>query len=586
MKNYLLLFISLLVFQTGLQSQYDSTTVIALRKKVKGFEKTGEQDSIFYYEKISLDIARKINYKKGIAHSAGVLGHYYLNKGDFPKALDYLFNALKFYEELGSKNGISVQLANIATIYDSQGDYRKSLDYNERALKIAESNGDTKLASTTLSNMGIVYSKLNDFGKAKTCILKALSVDNLSNDKEGIARNLINIGYIHSEKRYDKEALNYFIKALEMSKELGDKDKIATCLVNIGMAYSSLKDYQNAEKYLTEALRVAAETGDINLMSQLEYQATEFYTENDKDKEAFVHYKKHISLRDSVYNEENTKNSVKSEMNYEFEKKAAAIKYEHDIQVLKLESDNLRQKQLRIFLIVLLVLLVMLLIVAKRAYDAKKNKAEFMATENNRKEVLLQEVHHRINNNLQIISSLLTLQANSVEDEKLNEYLKQSQNRIQSLAALHELLYQNDSPLQINMRHYLNKVLDFHRDILKTLSCKVTMEVNVTEASFPTKLAVPVALIVNELVTNAIKYAFQGKETGRIRVSLEPFLNEIDTWVLGVNDNGKGLPVDDVLRKDSLGIKLVTILSKQIKGSITKNNSPGASFEIVFSKPQ
>jgi two-component sensor histidine kinase len=219
---------------------------------------------------------------------------------------------------------------------------------------------------------------------------------------------------------------------------------------------------------------------------------------------------------------------------------------------------------------------------AKRAFDNKKRVADFMASENERKEMLLQEVHHRINNNLQIISSLLTLQANSVGDERLNNYLMQSQNRIQSLSVLHELLYQNDSSLQININEYLNKVLEFHKDVLSTMSNKVDIKLNIADVSFPTKIAVPLALIVNELVTNSIKYAFNDTNDGLINIFLLPIENEKNKWKLSVSDSGKGLPMDTNFRKDSLGLRLVAIMVKQIKGDLIKSNTPGATFEIFF----
>lgn len=585
MKFYFCVLISFFVWCSS-YSQSDSNSINSLLKRAKTFEDNNQNDSALNYQNKALLLSQSSAYKLGVARSLSAMGRIQMHKGKYPEALDCFFKALQLYEEIKSRSGELIQLGNIGIVYDNQGDLQKALDYYFKALSISESINDLKHASIQHCNIAIVYLRRQDHLKAKEFFFKALAMDKQLHNQEGVARNLSNIGSVFTDQGEYNSSLEYHLKALSEAKELNDPFLLASSMANVGSVYGFLKNPDKAEFYLLQSLKEAEKAGDLDLKSQLELITSEVYEDMKNAPMALKHYKNHVKLRDSVYNEENTKKSVRSEMNYIFEKKAAATKYENDIRMLKLESDNLRQKQLRIFLIIILALMILLLFFGKRAYDAKKIKAEFMAAENNRKEVLLQEVHHRINNNLQIISSLLTLQANSVEDEKLNEYLKQSQNRIQSLAALHELLYHNDSPLQINMHQYLNKVLDFHRNILQTLSCKVIMEVNVTEASFPTKLAVPVALIVNELVTNAIKYAFQGKETGKIRVSLEPFLNESDSWVLGVNDNGNGLPAQDQVRKDSLGIKLVNILSKQIKGSITKNNNPGASFEIVFSKPQ
>jgi two-component sensor histidine kinase len=583
MKFWSLLLPVLIFFNCNIFSQNDTNAVNLLSQKIAAFDKNHQEDSVLIYAQNSLAISQKINYELGIAKALDRIGVVYMHKGDYPKALDNFFKALPIFEKLQNKAGVLIQYGNIGIIYDNQNDNAKALDYYFKALKISESINDKKHASIQYCNIAIVYGKENDFKKTEIYCLKALEIDKALNDKEGIARNLINIGSLYNDQKKYAEALNYFIEAFAISKEIGDKYQIAGCLVNMASVHSYLKHYKKAEELFLQSLKAAEKVDDLDLKKQIELIVSEFYTELKNDNLAFIHYKKYIVLRDSVYNEENTKKSVKAEMNYSFEKKQTATKFEYDKIVYKLESENKLHKQLQVFFIISIILILGLLFFAKRAYDSKKKIADFMASESNRKEVLLQEVHHRINNNLQIISSLLTLQANSANDEKLTEYLKQSQNRIQSLSALHELLYENDSPLQINMNEYLNKVLDFHRDVLKTLANKVEIKLKITDVSFPTKMAVPLALIVNELVTNSIKYAFNDSNNGQINISLLQIGNEKNEWQLRVSDSGKGLPADNNFRKDSLGLRLVTIMVKQLNGILTKSNTPGATFEILFS---
>lgn len=561
-------------------TQNDTNTINLLSQKILVFDENHQEDSVIVYAKRCLTISQKINYEIGIAKAFSRMGVVYMHKGNYPDALNCFFKALSIYEKLNDKTGVLIQYGNIGIVFDNQNDNAKALDYYFKALKISESINDKPHASIQYCNIAIVYSKSNDLQKTKNYFLKALEIDKELNDKEGIARNLINIGNVVFELNEYKESLDYFTEALSISKGVGDNYLIAGCLVNMGNTYYALKQNKKAENLFIESLNVVDHVADVDLKSQIELTVSEFYSNIKNDKAALIHYKKHILFRDSVYNEDNTKKSMKAEMTYSFEKKQTAIKFEHDKVVYKLESENRLHKQMRLFFIISIALVLALLFFAKRAYDNKKRVALFMASESNRKEVLLQEVHHRINNNLQIISSLLTLQANSADDEKLTEYLKQSQNRIQSLSVLHELLYQNDSPLQIKMDEYLHKVLDFHREVLATLPAKVEIEISTTNAVFSTKMAVPLALIVNELVTNSIKYAFKDAETGIISISLNA--TENNSWLLTVSDSGKGLPDDTNFRKDSLGLRLVTIMTKQIKGTLTKYNRDGAIFEIRF----
>jgi two-component system, sensor histidine kinase PdtaS len=575
-----------LFFSLNISAQRDSSSVIDLQKKYLSFNDQTETDSVLFYAEKALTLAQKINYKSGIAKALAAKGMIYMHRGDFPLALNDLFKALAAYEALHDQSGILIQLGNIGIVYDYQNDYQKALDYYFKALKIAEAVNDQKHISIQLCNIAIVYSSQKNLQKAEEYFSKALAIDKKRNDKEGISRNLANLGNVYSDMGLYQKSIDNHLKSLEIGKEIGDNYLIANCLVNIGTGYSSLKQYDKAENYFLQCLKTSEHIDDKDFKSQLEIIVSEFYEKIQKDKPALIHYKKHIALRDSIYNEENTKKSVKAEMNYEFDKKQAATKFENDKIIYKLEAENKLHKQLRLFLVIFIVLVLILLFLAKRAYDNKKQIAEFMGAESDRKEVLLQEVHHRINNNLQIISSLLTLQANNAEDERLQGYLKQSQNRIQSLSVLHELLYQNDSQLKINMKDYLNKVMDYHRDVLQTLPAKVDVVMNIADVNFPTKIAVPLALILNELVTNSMKYAFNDSETGKVNVSLSALQNEKNKWLLHVSDSGKGLPVETKMRKDSLGLRLVTIMTKQIKGALTKSSSPGATFEVQFSVPE
>jgi two-component sensor histidine kinase len=562
--------------------QNDSNAVVSLHTKIDGFIRKNQNDSVIFYAKAALELSKKINYKQGIAKSLSSEGIGYMHKGEYPKALENFFKALSVYESLKNKNGILVQYGNIGIVYDNQNDNEKALEYYSKALDISEETGDRKHASIQYCNIAIVYTKKGMLPKAGHYFMKAMEMDSIMGDRDGVARNLINLGSVFLDRKLYNDALNYFSRGLAITEKEDNKPQMAGCLVNLGYTYMDMKDYKTAETYMLRSLKTLEEVDDLNLKSEVEKLVSDFYIEAGRHKEAMQHYKAYVSLRDSVYNEENTKKSLAAEMNYGFEKKQAVTQFEHDRIVYELEAENKLHRQLRLFLIIFIVLVLVLLFFAKRAYDNKKRIAEFMGSESERKEVLLQEVQHRINNNLQIISGLLTLQADNAGDAKLSEYLRQSRGRIESLSVVHELLYKSDASLTIKMDQYINQVLDFHRSIALAGTSKVTIETTVTDTGFASKYAVPIALIVNEAVTNSLKYAFDANTDGKIFISLLPVKNEAGKWRLYISDTGKGLPEENNFRKDSLGIRLVSIMSKQIGGILTKSNSPGATFEVVF----
>lgn len=199
------------------------------------------------------------------------------------------------------------------------------------------------------------------------------------------------------------------------------------------------------------------------------------------------------------------------------------------------------------------------------------------------KELLLQEVHHRVKNNLQIISSLLNLQAGYINDEKDLEIFKDSQSRVKSMAFIHEQLYKSSDFTNINFNNYIHNLLAYLSYSHNLGPEKIKMNINVEDISLDINTAIPCGLIINELVTNSIKYAFPDGRSGTITIELHSDYE--DEYVLIVGDDGIGLPEDiDFKNTDSLGLQLVNSLSKQLEGYIELDRTNGTQFKIIFNK--
>lgn len=213
----------------------------------------------------------------------------------------------------------------------------------------------------------------------------------------------------------------------------------------------------------------------------------------------------------------------------------------------------------------------------------KKLKNEELRTSLREKEVLLKEVHHRVKNNLQIISSILNLQTSFSNDTRVNEILRESQNRVKSMAYLHESLYQNKNFSFINFSDYLINLSKnlVHSYYISTSSVELKLDVDKVDLNLDQ--AIPCGLIVNELLTNAIKYAFPDSEKGGIiSISVKEKKGLVE---ISVADNGKGLPKSfDVNKTNSLGLQLVSTLTEQLDGKLGVQNHTGAKFTITFKK--
>ncbi len=197
------------------------------------------------------------------------------------------------------------------------------------------------------------------------------------------------------------------------------------------------------------------------------------------------------------------------------------------------------------------------------------------------KEVLLQEVHHRVKNNLQVISSLLNLQSQYIEDQIVLEIFKESQQRIHSMSLIHEKLYRSENLASIDFGAYIRELAAFLLRSQKQSGQQISLSIHTDEVLLRIDTAVPCGLILNELVTNALKHAFPNGQSGEIRVELRAV--NASWFQLIVADNGIGLPANfDFKATSSLGLYLINSLVKQLNGNINLNQNQGTEFKISF----
>ena len=196
------------------------------------------------------------------------------------------------------------------------------------------------------------------------------------------------------------------------------------------------------------------------------------------------------------------------------------------------------------------------------------------------KETLLKEIHHRVKNNMQVISSLISLQAQQATELETVEMLKESQSRIRSMALIHEKLYRSGSLAEIDFGDYVDSIIDELLRMFNVAPGAITITTDVENVLFGVDTAIPCALIINELVSNSLKHAFPDGATGEVTITLHQING---TYELTVADNGEGLPPNfDFRATDSLGMQLVTALVNQLDGTITLDRTKGTTFITTF----
>ncbi len=382
---YILLFVACFSFQSkasnldSLSNYINSTpedtakveALIKLGKKLRN----GQVDSATTIFQQALQLSKKIKWKKGEALAYGTLATCKSIQSDYPGAIEYYYNALTIHEELNNLDGVAVMYAGLGVLYKNTGELDKALEFHNKALEIDLKRGDTARTSLHYGNIGVVYKHLQDFDKALEYYGKALEIDTKNNNIDGQSRHLGNIGVIHKNLENYEEAITYYFKALEISEQQNDLEGILIKSQNIGNLYILLGKYAKAEKYIQRALDLSKQLGSLNGLYSAYSKQTTLYEHMGKDKEALKSLRLAMAYKDSIFNEENKKEILRQEVNFEFEKKQAIEQAEHEKELAVAASEQKRQQLFLVFLaVVLLAVIIISFIIYKSLKNSNKQK--------------------------------------------------------------------------------------------------------------------------------------------------------------------------------------------------------------------
>lgn len=275
------------------------------------------------------------------------IGNIYNDQSNYPKALEYYLKSLKIAEVVIDKKGIGRILMSIGSIYKSESNFVKANEYYLKSLEIAEKFEDNIGIESNLGNIATIYQLQANYEKALEYYFKVLSIAEKTADKKVIGQTLGNIAGVYDYQSNSKKALEYYTKSLKNLEEAGDKQTMAYYLANIGIFYIRIGKYKDAEITLKKALISAKESGSENAELNIHNFSTILYEKTHKPALAFEHYKKYITLRDSIFSKENSKKIIRSEMNYEYEKKLAIDNAVHqsELKQQKTIADEKSKKQ-------------------------------------------------------------------------------------------------------------------------------------------------------------------------------------------------------------------------------------------------
>ncbi|NOT37129.1 MAG: sensor histidine kinase, partial [Saprospiraceae bacterium] len=400
-----------------------------------------------------------------------------------------------------------------------------------------------------------------------------------NDDKSNFKKNKGHIYFLYDN---DKKGLIENTKELEKDVKYFEDKNNHGGQMNIGLI---LYDAYVAQNRIAEAIQVLQKLS--KLYSKFNYSMAimenykllyENYSITGNYKEAYNYIFLHQQLKDSLINLENSKIINELNTKYETEKKDQEIKVLNLNQ--ELSNTRLRSEKNKNYG---LALIIGILSIATYSIFRlfRKTKEQNIIIEKSLKEknVLLKEIHHRVKNNLQFISSLLNLQSRHLEDEKALTALKEGQNRVKSMAILHQNLYQEDNLRKIESKKYFKSLIQSLFQSYNVSTDNIEWESKIDSIYIDVDQMISLGLIVNELITNALKYAFPENRKGKISFT---FLRQNERMILSVEDNGIGT-LDPVRTKNQgFGNKLITSLAKQLDADLDVNTEHGTKVSVYI----
>jgi two-component sensor histidine kinase len=559
------------------------------------FSKYILQKALFakYQNKTGIDSFFQISLDIGMRHMVGLgdtlvmattfrdYANYLKTKGDLTQAIKLLNKGFRLIPDdpglILNKLQISI---NLSEIYLDLGNYTKSKFYVEEAENQALSSDlksalDTKVAS----QYGNYFAAMGEHQQAiinHKISYKKFSGKWLNNIDPAISAYKIGLSYIE---------LDSLIKANKWFEIAGMYDinsVLATYLSALLKSKILLtnKNYNKSEAYALKAIEASRRLNS----KQKEKECLELlYTINKKanrNRESLAYLEDYIKLDEYVYRsgQELAVNELQTEYEIDLrEEKINTLNAHNEATNTKLTA----QKTLTLFTTVVLLVLSALLFFLYKLNKKLKDKNELITKANDEKKILLKEIHHRVKNNLQVISSLLKLQSRYIRDDNAIKAIAEGRSRVQSMALLHQNLYQDDNLKGVNMRQYFSNLIQGLFDAYNIEEDRITLETDIQDISLDVDTVIPLGLITNELVSNSLKHAFTNKLNGEIIVKLVEVGGKL---ILEVSDNGSGQ--DFTKESSGFGRMLIDSLSTKLDAEILKSTEVGTSYKIIISDYQ
>jgi two-component sensor histidine kinase len=528
----------------------------------------------------ALHFAERYGLNKG--QSLNAIAFIFYRQKNFKEARKYTLLAVEEFKAIASLDDLGRAYSFLGGYANGEGNIDLAIYNYEQALAYYKRVPSVYGVRIALYNLGTLFLKQGAFERADSCVGEAMAISSKEDVIGGFYMRQLR-AEVNLKRSFYKEAILYGTEALGYAKKMKSVKDLITIESTLYAAFSGNGDWKEASEIAKDllVLKDSLYSGDISkntqeLMAKYEVEKKEraiAYLEKEKE---IAHEKgKRGELLAEVLKKDNALQALRLEKETRV---SEGLKEQNALLVKTAEQ----QRQLKWLIFLLFLGVVVFLGYYYRNYRIQKRDRAKIEVQAEKLNFMIQEMHHRIKNNLQVIVSMIRMQGRSLDDVNAQEVLQDAESRLQSILIVHERLYKDEMISQIKLNAYLRELVsvishqyeDFGKEFKVHLIDEVEVDLHIDKA-------ILLGLIVNELLSNAFKYAVVGGEGTKVRVSMLA-LGE-GKYQVEVADNGLGLTsLEQWENPQRLGMRLVKLFAKQLRGDVSYNNDGGACFRLVF----
>ncbi len=527
-------------------------------------KKLGQYDIAREYHLLTISRAEKLGNWEKMEDGYHGLGTLYSMLSDFNQSIQYYHLSIQAAEKWGNKKGVVLTNQNISNIYLKTQNYDMALSQIEKTLKLATDLGDSVRIAAVLNVYGSINMAINKLPHALEKYLPAKAIFEKIGNKSRLSESYLAIADLYLKMKDYTQAEAYFDSCIALKPFLANYSFADYCLKK-GLLFQAQQQPNKAIFVLHDCLKLTDSFGFKELAQVSHTALSDIYTQKKQFEKALVHLQSAKKLGEELFQEDKHKNMTEAQFKYDMGKK--------DIEIASQKHDLMLSRWVRsIFAFLCLALMVLLY------FAWQQVKAKQLATK--KVQLLLKELHHRVKNNMQTIVSMMRVQVRQSQDPLTKSILEENKLRLEAFSTIHQQLYKNaDSVERIDLQVFIEKMIDklcFSHGLTQN---QFKSHIKVENKALNVESALSIGLILNELLTNSMKYAYPSlPKTQPLEITIIISKDQFHYM-----DNGNAVNSDfDFSKKTGFGIMFITTFVNQIKGKYTFKVENGLHFHLTF----